>query len=504
MRTLPSGPTQLSTLLLIVAVLGAPVASEFAVGAEPPKPTPEQKEALAKLRAYPGRYVVDYPAADRYCPPIATAFHDAVNTEFVYKGKRERAHPNGGYAVAMMERNGVSLLHTGADLGWFRVGAPVFAIADGVVRLSNPGMKQINAELKLKMQLPAGPVDYGNLVIIEHRTADDDYFLTLYGHLGDDRLVRAGDIVRAGQVIGSIGREAGNVNGGYKPHCHFAVHEGRWIEPGDKLLTLSVNGAESVVRLEQPGEKESRVSIMPPVPTIRLVNEAGQSLEFRRDGDGYLMPSSPLWTLAGLSGARMAGYLPSVEGFRDPIRFLREAGADTSPAPVLQCTTIHPLMLPQVVDQPAPELAVREWLQPAENPPMLANLRGKVLCLVFFQTTCVGSLSHGMPALKELAEKYAGDDRVQLIGVHTATREFRRSAPMNVRKLVQSAGLTCPVAHLGDAKEAADVVGFGVRATPWVVVVDAQGTIDFSNWIIRPTGIAERIDRLVTEAAAAK
>ncbi|QDT56007.1 hypothetical protein Pan44_40560 [Caulifigura coniformis] len=500
MRTIQSRPTPRSVLRLLLTLCVVHASSASTAAVEPSKPKPDQK-ALASLGNYPVRYVVDYPAADRFSPPIATAFHDAVNTEFVHKGKRERAHPNGGYAVAMMERNGVSLLHTGADLGWFRVGAPVFAIADGVVRRSAPGLKQINAEFNLKMQVPAGPVDYGNLIIIEHRTAEDDYFLTLYGHLGDDRLVRAGDVVTAGQVIGTIGREAGNVNGRYKPHCHFAVHEGRWIEPGHRLMTLSVNGAESVVRLEEPGEKESRVSITPTVPNIRLVNESGQAIEFRRDGESYLMPSSPLWTMAGLSGARLAGYLPSVDGFRDPIRFLRDAGADTSPAPTLQCTTIHPLSLPQVVDQPAPELSVSEWLQPSENPPELTGLRGKVVCLVFFQTNCAGSVSHGLPALRELADKYASDDRVQVIGVHTPTRDFRRSAPTQARKLVQSARLTCPVAHLGDARQPDDVARFGVRATPWVVLVDARGTIDFSNWIIRPAGIVDRIDLLLRNAA---
>jgi hypothetical protein len=48
------------------------------------------------------------------------------------------------------------------------------------------------------------------------------------------------------------------------------------------------------------------------------------------------------------------------------------------------------------------------------------------------------------------------------------------------------------------------VGGFGVRATPWVVLIDAQGNIDFSNWIIRPSAIAERIDELITDAAATK
>jgi murein DD-endopeptidase MepM/ murein hydrolase activator NlpD len=487
-------------LLMFVAALGE-MPSEPARAADGPKMTQDQKEALATLyEAYPRRYIVNYPAAERYCPPIASAFQDAVKTDFIQDGKHMRVPANGGYGVAMKERKGLPLMHTGADLGWFREGAPVFAVANGVVRRSVPGVRQVNAKLKLHRDLPAGPVDYGNLIIIEHRTVDNEYFLTLYAHLGDDRVVRAGDIVTAGQVIGTIGRDAGIVNGGYRPHCHFAVHDGRWLESGQKLMTLHANDTDAVVRVAELGEKESRVTITPAITNGQLTSESGDTVYFRRDGDQYLMPSFPLWTLAGPS--RMPGYSTSLKGFRDPIQFLKKSGAETTPAAVLPFTTIHPRTLSPVVDEPAPELPVKEWLQPAENPPTLANLRGKVVCLVFFQATCASSLSHGLPSLRELADKYAHDDRVQVIGVQTPTSDLRLNAPLNARKLIHSAGLTCPVAHLEDARDLAEVAGFGVRATPWVVLIDGEGNIDFSNWILKPPAIAERIDELVGKVGA--
>ena len=95
----------------------------------------------------------------------------------------------------------------------------------------------------------------------KHRTADDDYFMSLYGHLGNDRLVRPGDIVSAGQVIGSIGKEAGNVNGGYKPHIHFAIHDGRYFEPGMLLFQLKSQSEDIVVRLAELREEELRVTL---------------------------------------------------------------------------------------------------------------------------------------------------------------------------------------------------------------------------------------------------
>ena len=50
----------------------------------------------ADERETPGRYFVDYPAAEQFCPPIRTAFRDAATTARVVKGRRINQHPNAG------------------------------------------------------------------------------------------------------------------------------------------------------------------------------------------------------------------------------------------------------------------------------------------------------------------------------------------------------------------------------------------------------------------------
>lgn len=465
------------------------VATTLALSAAAAEPPADEQSAL------PSRYIVNIPAAEQFCPPIASAFHDAVVTEQTVNGKWFRSHPNGGYGIAMMEKQGIPLLHTGADLGWYRVGMPVHAIADGVVRVSMPGIKQLNRQLKLKLSIPSGPIDFGNLIVIEHRTPDDDYFLSLYGHLGNDRLVRAGDVVTAGQVIGTIGKEAGDVNGGYKPHLHFAVHEGRYFEPGMPLFQLNVDGEKVSVRLAELGEEELRATLSAEVPDLDFEWRNGQTLSLRRDGDEYVLPSFILWTIGSAAAGNMAGYQPTIQGFSDPVQFLREAGADRNPAPVFQTTPIHPLSQPAVLGQPAPELAVDEWLQLPGDPPTLAGLRGRVVCLVFYQTGCPGSASHGFPTLSDLAGEYDMHPDVQVIGVHVSTRNFRRGTLQTARKA--AAALSCPVGHAGEIKRPPEVAGFGVRATPWVVLIDREGVIQFSNAVIRTSALRERIEELV-------
>jgi len=78
---------------------------------------------------------------------------------------------------------------------------PVFSVWDGVVRSSYHDPNGIG----------------GNTVIIEH---SQEHVATVYVHL-QYRGVKAGDIVKAGQVIGSVGSTGRTPNS----HLHFRVHD---------------------------------------------------------------------------------------------------------------------------------------------------------------------------------------------------------------------------------------------------------------------------------------
>ena len=72
-------------------------------------------------------------------------------------------------------------------------------------------------------QYRAAPLDYGGVVILEHRTCDGDAFYALYGHLDPDACakLKAGDPVEAGQAFAKLGAPQGN--GGWEPHLHFQL-----------------------------------------------------------------------------------------------------------------------------------------------------------------------------------------------------------------------------------------------------------------------------------------
>lgn len=131
-----------------------------------------------------------------------------------------------GYGYRKHPITGKRHLHAGVDYRG-KKGAPVITTADGVVSFS--GVKKNSG--------------FGQLISVTHSNG----FRTVYGHLSN-RLVKAGQYVQKGEVIGEIGstgRSSGN-------HLHYEVwfvfrrlnpkYFNRWsIENYDELFT-SVKG----------------------------------------------------------------------------------------------------------------------------------------------------------------------------------------------------------------------------------------------------------------------
>lgn len=295
----------------------------FASAAENEDPTPD-------------RYTVEYPAADRFCPPIRSTFYEVTRTMMTIKGKRFRQKPNGGYGLPVdLLQDGKNMLHVGADLGWHQIREPVFAVANGVVRMS------IGPDFAAKgKQGPANPQDantmmWGNFVVIEHKLPDGAFFTTMYGHLATKRLVKTGDIVKAGQPIGTIGRQHLRINGGYKPHLHFGVREGRIAEPGGPLFRLiSSAGQKFTSRILDVGEEWVEIDAPQGFPDGTEVQTVGGKAKVHKRGDKYFAPAAILWRYQR-PDFPLVGYFLTTDGFRDPVQFLKAQRADVMPAPFL-------------------------------------------------------------------------------------------------------------------------------------------------------------------------
>jgi murein DD-endopeptidase MepM/ murein hydrolase activator NlpD len=274
----------------------------------------------------PDRYILEYPAAERFCPPVA-GFFDEVERTIERVGNRTFRHqPNGGFGLPVQGRAGDALLlHLGADVGWHRVGEPVFAVANGVVRVSQGPLK----DEANKGRKPADAMAWGNLIVLEHRLPDGNYVTTVYGHLANERLVSAGDVVRAGQQIGTIGTT--RVNGGYKPHLHFGVRQGRMAEVGRMLAVLSIEGKQVPLRIAELREDEIVLDGAEELPERMHLTIDDQTFEISRRGDKAEVAAAILAHVPSPEFA-IIGYGLSAEGWHDPTAFLKEHRADIAPA----------------------------------------------------------------------------------------------------------------------------------------------------------------------------
>ncbi|TGL56686.1 M23 family metallopeptidase [Leptospira ognonensis] len=113
-------------------------------------------------------------------------------------------------------------LHTGVDIAIPKESI-VLAAADGVVEISGRSG------------------DYGNTIKIYHH--DLNHFHTVYGH-NSQLLVKAGDIVKKGQIIaysGNTGKSTG-------PHVHFEVrYHNVYLNPENFLTPFEEGVATSMV-----------------------------------------------------------------------------------------------------------------------------------------------------------------------------------------------------------------------------------------------------------------
>ncbi|WP_394539664.1 M23 family metallopeptidase [Lysobacter enzymogenes] len=134
-----------------------------------------------------------------------------------------------------LDRHGRAVDAHGGELAktrhrdWFGYGAPVLAVADGVVRAARDGQAE-RAPLSPQPEPAALGADelYGNYVILQIAPA----VYVHYAHLIPGSVAaKAGERVRRGQVIGRLG-QSGNSGG---PHLHLHVSNAATFEQSEGL-----------------------------------------------------------------------------------------------------------------------------------------------------------------------------------------------------------------------------------------------------------------------------
>lgn len=118
----------------------------------------------------------------------------------------------------------------------------------------------------------------------------------------------------------------------------------------------------------------------------------------------------------------------------------------------------------------APALVGDVWLGTGGRRLNLADLRGRIVLLDFWTLCCV-NCHHVLAELRPIEERFA--DVLTVVGVHSPKFEHEKDAE-SVRSAMERHGITHPV--LNDP-EMATWRGYGVRAWPTLVLLDAEGRI---------------------------
>lgn len=123
------------------------------------------------------------------------------------------------------------MIHTGED--WYRddyltantAGAPVYAVADGVVERHDPGISYP-----------------GNVVLIRHHLPDGRNIFSMYGHVANVRVAQGQSVTRGQQIAtvfnqGYVGRTP-NRHPTWDSHLHFEM---RWIRDAGNIYVPGTN-----------------------------------------------------------------------------------------------------------------------------------------------------------------------------------------------------------------------------------------------------------------------
>lgn len=155
------------------------------------------------------------------------------------------------------DRDGGGRTHRGLDVD-ATVGEPVRAVADGVVQFAGvdlPGQQPARGLLPRQLRrFRARAMGPGGYFV---RVVHDGGIRTGYFHLTGFRVV-AGQTVKAGEIIGTVGRTGIKVSGS---HLHFEVHKDGELQDPVRFLSAYVLPPEGTITHENAmAEKKHRLA----------------------------------------------------------------------------------------------------------------------------------------------------------------------------------------------------------------------------------------------------
>ena len=148
-----------------------------------------------------------------------------------------------------------------------------------------------------------------------------------------------------------------------------------------------------------------------------------------------------------------------------------------------------------ILNQQAPEWKVDSWFNLPEGKETLtlADYKGKVIYLYFFQSWCPACLKFGFPTLKQLQDKYKDNKDVAFVAVQTVFEGHNTNTVETAKKIAKKFSLEIPFGQSGEKGKRSEIKkNYKAPGTPWTVIIGKNGEVKFNYFIIKP-GEAEKL-----------
>lgn len=140
-----------------------------------------------------------------------------------------------------------------------------------------------------------------------------------------------------------------------------------------------------------------------------------------------------------------------------------------------------------ILNQPAPEWNVNQWIniEPDSPHPEIADYRGQVLYLYFFQAWCPGCHRHGFPTLTKMLATYDDDPSVAFVAIQSVFEGFSSNTFEHAQNVASKYELNIPVGHSGNNGVKSPLLrSYRSGGTPWTIIVDPEGTVRYNDFHI--------------------
>ena len=128
-----------------------------------------------------------------------------------------------------------------------------------------------------------------------------------------------------------------------------------------------------------------------------------------------------------------------------------------------------------------------------------ASYKGKVVYILNYQSWCPGCHSIGLPRLKKLISNYNDTNDVSFLVIQTVFEGFNVNTQEKNRETQIKYDLNIPFGYDAGSNSSYPemMMKYKTGGTPWVIIIDRENKIKFSNFHLENSEAISLIDQLV-------